>query len=136
MTIMMLCIYKTMVLPYFDYGDVVIAGASTGLLDKLQKLQEKCLKICLNITTKCDPDHLHNRAKVAKLTDRRAVHVNTLMFQMKQKVTLLNTDVVGWGWGGGVQTRARAAPCFIVDRPNVESFKRSVKYFGAVRWNR
>ena len=60
------------------------------------------------------------------------------MFQMKQKVTLLYTDVVGWGWGvggGGLQTRARAAPCFIVDRPNVESFKRSVKYFGAVRWN-
>ena len=39
-------IYKTMVLPYFDYGDVIYATASQEGLEKLQRVQNKCLKIC------------------------------------------------------------------------------------------
>ena len=34
----MLCVYRSMVLPYFDHADVVIAGASPNLLNNLQKL--------------------------------------------------------------------------------------------------
>ena len=38
-------IYKTMVLPYFDYGDLIYAAANMCLLDKLQRLQNKALRI-------------------------------------------------------------------------------------------
>ena len=37
-----LLIYKTMLLPYFDYADVIICKA----IDKIQTLQNKCLRIC------------------------------------------------------------------------------------------
>ena len=63
----MLCIYKSMVLPYFDYKDVVVSNASTFLLGKLQSLQERCLRICLNVHDKNNVNDLHNRAGVAKL---------------------------------------------------------------------
>ena len=34
-------IYKTMILPYFDYCDIVYHGAGSGELEKLQRLQNK-----------------------------------------------------------------------------------------------
>ena len=39
-----LIIYKTMILPHFDYGDVVYAAGTQDNLNELQKLQNKCLK--------------------------------------------------------------------------------------------
>ena len=126
----MLSIYRAMVIPSFDYVDVFIVGAGSSLLGKLQKLQEKCLKICLNVRNKCDTDTLHNRAKVAKLSDRRTVHVNNFLFRRKEKgIGLVVTQ------SQGTQTRARAAPSFEVERPNNETFKRSISYFGVMQWN-
>ena len=77
----MLCIYKSMVLPYFDYTDVVVSNASTFLLGKLQSLQERCLRICLNVHDKNNVNNLHNRAGVAKFGDRREMHVNNFMYR-------------------------------------------------------
>ena len=39
-------IYKSMILPYFDYGDVIYDAANKCILDKLQRLQNRGLKIC------------------------------------------------------------------------------------------
>ena len=40
-------LYKTMILPYLDYGDVILHELSNNLLGKFQKLQERALKICI-----------------------------------------------------------------------------------------
>ena len=39
-------IYKTMILPYFDYGDIVYMLSSKNELNKLEILQERCINIC------------------------------------------------------------------------------------------
>ena len=40
-----LLIYKTKILPYFDYADVIICKANQKDIDNLQILQNKCLRI-------------------------------------------------------------------------------------------
>ena len=40
-------VYKSMLLPYFDYADIIFSKAASKDLDKLQRLQNKCLKICM-----------------------------------------------------------------------------------------
>ena len=42
-------ICKSMILPYFDYGDVIYMAGSKTLLAKPQRLQNKALWVCLNI---------------------------------------------------------------------------------------
>ena len=42
-----LSIYKAMLLPYFDYADVIYCKANTTDLDKLQRLQDRCMGLCL-----------------------------------------------------------------------------------------
>ena len=41
-------IYKTKILPYFDQGDILYMDAFNKDVDKLQKLQNRALRICLN----------------------------------------------------------------------------------------
>ena len=99
-------------------------------LGKLQKLQDKCLRICLGIVDKCSSDTLHNRAHVAKLEDRRKVHVNNFMFKRKEKKLGLAIQDENL-----TQTRIRAAPSFSLAKPSNELYKRSVCYYGAQQWN-
>ena len=39
-------IYKSMLLPYFDYGDIIYMFSSKNDLNKLERLQERCINIC------------------------------------------------------------------------------------------
>ena len=42
-----LLIYKSMLLPYFDYADVIFHRANEKEIGRLQILQNKCLRICM-----------------------------------------------------------------------------------------
>ena len=122
-----LLIYKTMVLPYFDYCDVVYATACTNDLEKLQRVQNKCLKTCLSLHNLHGTDDVHRQASSARLGPRRKAHLCNFMFTRQKRNDLLDTREIG--------TRQHDAPSFTVPFPHLESFKRSVKYNGAVTWN-
>ena len=42
-----LAIYRSKILPYFDYGDILYHSALNHNADRLQKLQNRALRICL-----------------------------------------------------------------------------------------
>ena len=47
-------LYKTKVLPYIDYCDVIYSGVANTLLTKLQRLKNRGLRIChFKITPIC-----------------------------------------------------------------------------------
>ena len=120
-------IYKAMLLPYFDYADIVYDKARQSDLDKLQRVQNKSLKICLLANSKTDTDFVHTHARTPKLCNRRKVHLRNFMFTQKRLLHLLDAKQVC--------TRARDAPLFKVATPNCEAYKRSVSYNGATEWN-
>ena len=120
-------IYKSMVLPYLDYADVIFSKANGTMLDKLQRLQNRCLKICAGFNMLHDTNQLHKSLKVPFLKDRRRAHVLNFMYNRKNKTELLNKREI--------RTRAHDAPLFNVYIPRCEAFKRSVGYFGSVDWN-
>ena len=116
-----------MILPYFDYGDVIYNSASQESLDKLQRLQNRCLKICKNLNVRHDTKDLHRITKMPMLTDRRKAHVNNFMFARTNNVTLIDNR--------NIRTRAHDAPLFRLDIPKNEAYKRSIRYAGALQWN-
>ena len=75
-----LLIYKSMILPYFDYGDVIYNSTNQDGLDKLQRLQNKCLKICKGYNSRYDTVDLHTETKSPMLKARRFAHVNNFMY--------------------------------------------------------
>ena len=121
-------IYKTMILPFFDYADVIYDRANTTKLDKLQRLQNKCLKICLGQDRRYSTNRAHKEAKVPFLKERRTSHILNFMYKRKSdKPQLLDNREI--------RTRAHDAPLYRVKIPRCEAFKRSVGYFGAEAWN-
>ena len=120
-------IYKSMILPYFDYADVIYSNSNSGDLDKLQRVQNRCLKVCTGLDRRYSTNRAHKLASVPFLKDRRAAHLLNFMFIRKSKPNMLNIREI--------RTRAHDAPLFDIGIPRCEAFKRSVGYFGAVAWN-
>ena len=120
-------IYKAMILPYFDYADIVYDKAHKMDLDKLQRAQNRCLKTCLLDNCKTGTDLVHSRTKVPKLENKRKVQLRDFMFQRKNNESLLDK--------AEIFTRSRDAPLFKTDFPKCEAYKRSVVYDGALEWN-
>ena len=51
-------VYKSMILPYFDYWDAIYNTAGQEGLDKVQRLQNRCLKICKGFGVRYDTTSL------------------------------------------------------------------------------
>ena len=59
-------IYKTMILPYFDYGDIILYNFPTKISNKLQALQDRALKICYKPRNHTHVDILHRLNLLSK----------------------------------------------------------------------
>ena len=116
-----------MILPYFDYGDVVYSTSSKDGLDKLQRLQNKCLKICKGYHVRHGTADLHAVTKTPMLKARRIAHVNNFMYNRLGNSLYVDNR--------NIRNRAHDAPLFKVKIPKIEMYKRSVEYAGAVQWN-
>ena len=64
-------IYKSMILPYLDYGDIFYMNSTTKQVKKLQILQNKALKICYNDRPNIPYDVLHQSAQLLKVREGR-----------------------------------------------------------------
>ena len=122
-----LLIYKTMILPYFDYGDILFMKSQKHLLSKLDHLQKRALKMCLHITGDVPDNILLTSADVAYLGRRREAHILNYMYKNKEKEELLDIK--------NVNTRSRVAPLFKTVIPSCEKYKNSALYHGAILWN-
>ena len=122
-----LTIYKTMILPIFEYGDIAYDQADIKSLDKLQTLQNRALRICVNSNVHIPRVRLHQECKKAKLKVRRIAHLRMFMYKQCENELILNIRPVN--------TRAHHAPLFNTERPINETYKRNIYYNGAIRWN-
>ena len=120
-------IYKSMILPYFDYGDVIYNTSNIEGLDKLQRLQNRCLKICKGFDIRFDTKELHTITKTPMLEMRRTAHINNFMYIRLKRLHLVDDR--------NINTRAHDAPLFKICVPKIEAYKRSVEYAGSLQWN-
>ena len=59
-------VYKTMVLPYFDYGDILFMCTNQDLLDDLQVAQNRCQLYNFMYRRPSDPLYLDDRNLITK----------------------------------------------------------------------
>ena len=116
-----------MILPYFDYGDIVYMFSSKNELDKLERLLERCINICTKTYGRDNIDNLRTEHKLPKLEKRRICHINNYMYKRTTNVEYIDPE--------RIQTRSQSAKKIIVNKPNLEAYKRSIIYSGAVSWN-
>ena len=120
-------VFKTMIAPLIDYGDVIYSGTSDKNLSKVQKLQNRGLRTCLNTHEHVSRIQMHQLCEVSPLKLRRTCNLRKHMFKQKE-----NQEIVV---NRGIRTRRHDAVVFETCIPNLELFKKSTMYRGILEWN-
>ena len=70
-----LVLYKSLVLPYLDYGDTVFCTTSVYNLDRLQKIQNSACRSILCRERDTSVEAMHNDLSLLYLCERRYIHL-------------------------------------------------------------
>ena len=121
-------LYKTMVLPYFDYADIVYHAAPAPMLMKLQRMQNQGLKICGAVKRRFSTREIHVRLQLPKLEERQIMHLKVHAFhQVHTQDNLDDRERRGTRLGDG--------PLLKTHRVVRAGYARSVNHMAATVWN-
>ena len=76
-----LLLYKTLLLPVIDYGDIIYGTATLNHLGKVQKIQNTACRIILMVNKRRHLLDMHLELKLHRLDMRRKYHLDTLVFK-------------------------------------------------------
>ena len=124
-----LLLYKTMILPILEYGDIVLDGGPETLVGEIQTIQNHCLRACLHIW---DPRSisriaLHDKCKVKWLKERRTASLLCRMYRLSRDPEHVIVPVR--------ELRGNVYIKLKVQRPKGETYRKSPKYRGHLAWN-
>ena len=122
-----LLIYKNMILPILEYGDIFFSSLSAATLNKLQVIQNRALRLAIDCRRVLNTKDLHKEAKLDKLKVRRKRHILQFLFHKKTNSKLIVR------MPRGRVTRSASKVLFKLKKPNSEKFKVSLHYSGL--WN-
>lgn len=145
-------IYKQMVLPLAEYGDIISDSGPKTLLEQLQVTQNDCLRCCLGLRRRdgVSIDEIHRLANLDTLDRRRRWHLATFMFKAAQdpenrvvssRTLRSNVEIklktlsgrlqpkyLDSPWERGVNIWRRLPPR-VQHTKDIDSFKRIIKHF-------
>ena len=124
-------VYKGMLLPIIEYGDVFLSAASKANRKKLQTLQNKGLRCALNKGLDVSSDDLHNEAGLLKLKYRREQRILNFIYDWS-----LDKDKLKTKPSGSVSTHSQDKRLLKLKKPITEKYKRSLAYRGPNKWNK
>lgn len=129
-------LYKTMVLPFFNYSNFLMHSCTEKTKTKLQRLQNRGLRVALKSDNRSNVAELHIRAKMMTLEDRRTFDILKIMHYRIYKPNLGSISTAPPLDSPRVSmTRARSAPLADVDFPSNSKYLKSLHYYGSQLWN-
>ena len=123
-------VYKNMLLPVIEYGDIFLSASTCENRKKLQILQNKGLRCAINADNDASSNGLHVEAKLLKLKYRREQHLLNYMFDVSQNECNLKVRLEE-----GVRTRSSKKKLLKIRKPRTEKCKKSLSYMGPKKWN-
>ena len=128
-------VYNSIILPLFDYADVVYDSASKKYINQLQKLQNRAGRIILKVK----PLHytsnkqIHNRLEWMSLQSRRNLHINTIVFKCLHNMAplYLTESFQFCNYVYNLRSKGNVT----IPKPNTESCRRMFLYRGSKKYN-
>ena len=114
-------------MPYNDYGDIFLMSITSKTKQKLQKLQNRALRICVEAEGRTSVNMLHNTCYVSKLDDCRTIHLLNFTYKRAQQEEYCQV--------GMRALRRYNAPVLKEIKSNNRYFEQSILYQGALYWN-
>ena len=123
-------VYKSMLLPLLEYGDIFLSAASVANRKRLQVLQNKGLRCALNRGGDADTVELHMDAGLSELKHRRRLHLLHFMYGWSRDGKRFRSSPLT-----SIKTRSSCKKLLKTKRPRTEKFKRCLAYNGPNSWN-
>ena len=122
-------VYKQTVLPLVKYVGFLLTLNRSIDIEKLQRLQNRALRLCFNINVPRDMPiiELHYLASLLPLCDRREIQLSNIMFDIRHDRRYVNCPLV--------QTRQADRVVFKTEIVHYEIYRRSPYYVGRNLWN-
>ena len=124
-----LMIYKAYILPIIEYGNIIYTTTTKKNLEKIQRLQNQCLKTCLNLNKDTPTSQVHKIANLNTLEERRQKAIVKFMFMRSKKEKFIDKNTYN------ILTRSKSVPKLAVPEYKSAIAKKSIKYFGSILWN-
>ena len=125
-------IYKNMILPILEYGNILLISTKIANKKKLQTLQSKALKCALGLDALTGTKETHTKAKLDKLSLRRKYQMLQLMFKQRSNPFLWKMKTKR---RKGLPTRSTNKLLFTQYRPKTERFRKSITVQAPTHWN-
>lgn len=122
---------RSMIIPYLDYGSILLSSATDGNLLKLQRLQNKVLKCALNVNRLFDTKELHKICRVLTIKDR--IGYNQLKYIHSS--ILSGNPFFLLRESSSMSTRSISALRIQLSKPNTIMYRKSILYNGIRLWN-
>ena len=130
-------LYKSLILPKIEYGDVVYMTATKTSLNDLQKIQNICCRVILLANKRTHISDMHKSLQLIPLSDRRDLHLSQTCFKAihDNPVNSLNKYFCTVEEGQRQPTRRRNQMNMKV--PPIKSAKArlGISYRGPHHWN-
>ena len=120
-------IYRSMIVPYCDYWDIFLVNINLKSIDKMQKLQNRALRICLALEGRSNVNMFHNTCNINKLAHRRHTHLLNYAFTRAQDHNFLKE--------GNRNLCRYDAQVLLEPKSNNKYFERSLFFQCSVNWN-
>lgn len=100
-------LYKSMILPVVDYGDIFTHNKNDKILKKLQTIQNRCILTIFRLQKLANTNEEEKKLDLLPLTERSALHVLQFAFDLSVSDTTLFTKA-SLSQHNGVATRSMA----------------------------
>ncbi len=128
-------LFNAMVMPLFDYCDVIYAKTDNTSLNKLQRLHNRGGKLILRVGKDTATTDVQAQLRWIPLAKRVIYHTNILTYKC---LTGLAPEYLSRYFkyvDHPYQTRYREQHMLYVPKPKTELMKRAFRYNGAINWN-
>ncbi len=134
---MSLQLYRSLVLPHLDYGDILYDTMSAQDSNKLQVIQNKCLRICLKEDPRASVDRLHDVAKLPTLKDHRIMHSVKFVYEgLNNKSSVKVNEMFSFvNETHDVNTRASTDKMAAMPHATLQISKGNIRFRGAGYFN-
>ena len=128
-------IYQSIILPIFDYADVVYDSSTKGCNTQLQKLQNRAGRIILGISPfkHISNRNIHQILNWESLACRRQKHINSMVFKIIHDLSAPylkdSFDIINHNYS------LRSIGNLSLPKPRTESCRRMFSYRGASQFN-
>ena len=121
-------IFKSMVLPYFEYGNIFLEACEVSVLKKLDRIFIRGLRVTLKNYEKTDEILLMKSVNILPLQMRRDMSVAKLMFNKlsKNEVEIQKRT----------KSRIHDGPALVWPEVTNDKFKRYIPHLGPTIWNK